>query len=73
MGHPKIVACAACGEPDRDRNEASGRPARRSECNRPTQRPSLEGVQDKLMDGSVDNPMDNLAVAHRLTTARPRA
>lgn len=73
MGHSEIVACAPCGEADRDRNEANCRPAHRAERNWPTQGPSLEGVQDKLMDGSVDNPMDNLTVAHRLTTARPRA
>ena len=73
MGRPEIVACAASGEADRSAEEANCRPAPRPEHHRSPQSPLFEGVRDKLMDGTVDNRMDNLTVAHRLTTARPRA
>ncbi|GMQ90634.1 MAG: hypothetical protein BMS9Abin10_1035 [Gammaproteobacteria bacterium] len=72
-GRPEIVACAASGEADQSCNEANCRPARRSARDRPPQGSSFEGVPDKLKDGTVDNRMDNLAAAHRLTTAPPRA
>ncbi len=73
MGRPEIVACAPSGEADRSRNQANRRRAPDPSASGPPHSPSFDGVRDQLMDETVDNRLDNLAGAHRLTTARPRA